>query len=125
MDQLIALDADDIEDLRQELADARLEVLAAIDEVEEAKQELDDVPGGEAILKVAFSVAGVAVSKSTDKAFEKLRYEIDLAEEQLIERQDQVGAEEFTETQLAIDVLREGIADIEVALADVIDALRV
>ncbi len=117
LEQLIKLDADDIEELRAELADAHDEIMDAIAEVEEAKAELQEIPNF--AIKVALSGASVAVSTTTNHAFKEVRSELDRAEQDLEGMKDRLSAEEFAETEAAIAMLREELATLE----DALDAL--
>ncbi|MFQ5563907.1 MAG: hypothetical protein ACE5FO_10110 [Parvularculaceae bacterium] len=124
LEQLIELDADDIQELREEMAEALEEIDDAMDEIEDAREEAKSAPGGGAILKVAFGAASVAITESVDKAFEKVRSELDTAEGRLSEMKSTLGPEEFAETQEAIGVIRAGLADIEAALDELVAALN-
>lgn len=53
LEQLIELDADGIEDLRDDFADAREDIADAIIDVEEAKEEVKEVPLGDMIATIA------------------------------------------------------------------------
>ena len=54
LEQLIELDADGIDDLRDELVEARAEIGEAIYEIQEAKEEVKGVPFGGMIARIAF-----------------------------------------------------------------------
>lgn len=124
LEQLIELDADDIEDLRQELNEARMDIEDAIVEIEDAREDVKSVPGAGVIMKIAFGAASKAVTRSTEEIFEDVRYELDQAEEGLAAREDELGPEEVVETQQAIDTIRAGIDEIEAALDQLVTAMR-
>lgn len=120
IEQLIELDADDIEDLRAEFAEARADIADAVRDIEDARRDVEGI--GEAALRGALKVAARAVEKAADKAFAEALSEIDRAERDLADA-DVDGAER-AETQRAIDMLREEIAGLEAALADLAAAMR-
>ncbi|MBT8471312.1 MAG: hypothetical protein HKN14_02025 [Marinicaulis sp.] len=124
LEKLIELDADEIEEIRIDLADAREDVLDAISDVEEAKEEASDVPGGGAIVKIAIGIAAGAVVESTDEIFEELRVSLNDASKELVERRSEVGEAEFDETNNAISVMLSGIAGIEDAIDTLVAAMR-
>ncbi len=123
LEQLIELDADDIEELREEMADARAEIRDAIVEIEEAREEVKSAPGGAVIMKVALTTASAVVKTTTGRAFKKVRKELARAERELIDGKDNLSAEEFAETQLAIDVILEELAAIQASLTELTDAM--
>lgn len=122
LEQLIELDQQGIEDLRADMAEARADVAEAITEIEEARNEVKGVPGGRLILKIAFASARAGASTAIDEALRDARREIDKAERDL-EVAD-LSADEKVETQTAINVLREELDALEVALNDLLTALR-
>ena len=122
LEQLIAMEADDIADMRAEFADARAEIKEAIAEVSEARSEVKGVPGGGVILKIAFAAARSSVSVAIDEAMRDARREIDRAARDL--KSMDVSAEERAETEGAIVTLREELDLLEVALEELMDALR-
>lgn len=124
LQQLIDLDADDIDELREEFADARVEIREAISEIDEAREEVEGVPGGKTILKTALSAASAIVSKATSEAFEEVRAELADAESELAGMETELSAEEYAETQMAIDVIRTELVEIEVALDELLQAMR-
>ena len=124
LEQLIALDADDIQDIREEMADALEEIDDAMDEIEDARAEAKATPGGGAILKIAFGAASMALTESVDAVFDEVRAELDLAARRLLEMKSTLSAEEFAETQEAISVIRTGLADIEAALDELVASMK-
>ncbi|HNR77141.1 MAG TPA: hypothetical protein PKM48_08415 [Parvularculaceae bacterium] len=122
LEQLIELDADGIEELRAEIADARDEIADAIADIEEAREDVKDAPGARMILKVAFASARVVTSTAVDEALREVRTEIDRAERDL--KTADVSDEEKVETQGAIDMLRAELDALELSLEDLVDALR-
>jgi hypothetical protein len=121
---LVELDASDIDDLREELAEAREEMRDALDDIAEAKEDVRDVPGGGLIAKMAMSAASVAVSTSVDGVLDEVVDRLDTAEARLRANADGLDAAEIAETQEAIDVIRAGLADIEDGLEEIVVALR-
>ncbi|GJL95057.1 MAG: hypothetical protein DHS20C05_14620 [Hyphococcus sp.] len=124
LQQLIDMDADDIEEIRTEMADAREEIREAILEVEEAREEASETPGGGVIVKVALSAASATVSTATNIAFNRVEKKLKTAESDLHDQADEIGAEEVAETQLAINVIREEIGSLRVAISELIDAMK-
>ncbi len=120
--QLIDLDRDGIEELRADIADARADIADAINDIEEAREEVKGVPGARIVLKIAFASARAGVSTAIDEALGDARVEIDKAERGLAVAD--VSAEERAETQEAIDFLRGELDALEVALNELIGALR-
>ncbi|NOX82242.1 MAG: hypothetical protein GXP06_04500 [Alphaproteobacteria bacterium] len=124
LEQLIALDADDIEELREEMADARVDIRDAIAEIEEAREEVKSAPGGAVIMKVALTTASAVVETTTSRAFKKVKRELARVERELADTRESVGEAEFAETTLAIDMIREELAAIQTSLAELTDAMK-
>lgn len=124
LEDLIAMDADEIEEMRQDLIDARADIADAIKDIEEAKEDVKEVPMGAAIANIAFRTASATVSASTDMAFNKVRKELKKAEAELKDRRKELGEAEFKETQGAIQMIREELIEIEYALDDLQAALK-
>ena len=123
LEQLIELDAEDINDLRDDFADARADIAEAVVDVEEARAEIESENGlGRAIAKIAFGFASTTVDVSVNAAFGKLQTELDLAEKELGVRRTDLGEAEFKETQGAITMIRTEISAIESALEDLTQA---
>jgi DNA repair exonuclease SbcCD ATPase subunit len=122
LEKLIEMDAEDIQDMREEFADAREDIKDAIGDVEEAREEARQAPGGGAIVKIAFTAARAATSGAVKTALSEVRDAVDDAEHDLAAMND-ISDEERVETQQAIDVLREELASLEVALEELLDAL--
>jgi predicted nucleic acid-binding Zn-ribbon protein len=122
LEQLIEMDADGIEEMRAEMADARAEIAEAIGEIENAREEVKGVPGGRLILKIAFASARAGASTAVNEALADARMEIDRAERDLAVAD--VSGEEKVETQGAIDVLRSELDALEASLDHLLDALR-
>ena len=122
LEDLIAMDAEDIAELRTEFAEARAEIAEAAGEIEEARREARSAPGGEMILKIAFAAASAATKSSVDGALAKVERAIDRAEKDL--KTADVSDEERVETQLAIDTLRSEMAGLREALADLVAAME-
>lgn len=124
LEQLIELDASDIEDIRADMADARADIRDAIDEIDEAREEMKSVPGGKAILAAALLAASEVVSEATEEAFSEVRSELDSAETGLAGKAGEISAEELAETKGAIEMLREELTDVEIALAELMQAMN-
>jgi hypothetical protein len=124
VEQLIKMDEDDIADLRADLVDARADIREAISDIEDAKDDVKDAPGGEAISRVAFRVAGAAVSSATGAALAEAHDALNEAEQILDGRRDELGMSEYRETRGAIDMIRGELTEIEATLQDLLDALR-
>ncbi len=122
LEQLIEMDADDIADMRAEFAEARADIKEAIADVADARSEVKGVPGGGVILKIAFATARSSVSVAVDEALDEARREIDRAARDL--KAMDVSAEERAETEGAILTLREELDLLEIALEELMDALR-
>ncbi len=124
LDDLIEMDARDIDELQADLVEARADIKEAIGDIEEAKEDVKDAPGGEAIAKVAFNIARAAVDRATGKAINKARETLNEAETILGDRRDELGEAEFHETLGAIEMIRSELIEIEYALDDLTAALR-
>lgn len=124
LEQLIELDADDIQEIRNEIADAREEIADAILEIEDVREEAREAPGGAVIMKIALGTASTVVTKAMGKVFTEIKADLIDAASELEETRNVVGEAEYAETTLAISVLREGIAELEVALSELTDAMR-
>jgi len=124
LEQLIELDAEGIEDLREELVDARAEIADAVVEIEEAKEEVKGIPFAGMVANIAFRVASVTVSKATESALDEVRTEMTKAERELDNRRTDLGEAEYAETQGAFAMVREELVHIEDALDDLMDALK-
>ena len=124
LQQLIDMDADDIEELREEMADAREDIADAILDIEEAREDVKEAPGGAVIMKIALGTASKVVTKATGKVFYEVLTEISAAAEELETVRDEIGDAEYTETRLVISVLREEIASIEEAISELTAAMR-
>jgi chromosome segregation ATPase len=124
LEQLIALDADDIEELREDMAEARADIRDAIADIEEAREEVRSAPGGAVIMKVALTTASAVVTKATGRAFRKVNHELDRAQRELADTRESVGEAEFTETTLAISVIREEIEAIKSTLSELTTAMK-
>jgi predicted nucleic acid-binding Zn-ribbon protein len=122
LQDLIDMDAADIEEMRNEFAEARADIREAISDIEEAREDAKGVPGGGVILKIAFATARSSASVAIDKALGEAREEIDRAARDL--KTSDVSADERAETQLAISTLRDELGSLEVALEDLIEALK-
>lgn len=122
LDQLIAMDAADIEDMRAEFAEARADIKDAIADIAAARKDVKDVPGGGVILKIAFATARSTASAAASEAMGEARRELDRAGRDL--KTKDLSSEERAETELAISTLREELDALEVALEELMDALR-
>lgn len=122
LEELIEMDAGDIQDMREEFAGAREDIKESIADIEEAREEASRAPGGGAVVKIAFAAARAATSTAVSAVLEEVRDRIEDAEQRLADMSD-ISDEERAETQEAIDVLREEIASLEVALEELFDAL--
>ncbi len=121
LEQLIAMDAGDIADMRDEFAEARAEIKEAVADIAEARSDVKGVPGGGVILKIAFATARSSVSVAVDEALGEARREIDRAARAL--KTMDVSADERVETEGAILTLREELDLLEAALEELMDAL--
>jgi predicted nucleic acid-binding Zn-ribbon protein len=122
LQDLIDMDAADIEEMRGEFAEARADIKEAIGDIEEAREDVKGVPGGGVILKIAFATARSSASVAIDEALADAREEITRAERDL--KTADVSADEKAETQAAITTLREELDSLQVALEELIEALR-
>lgn len=122
LEQLIEMDAADIEDMRAEFAEARADIREAIADIDEARSDVKGVPGGGVILKIAFATARTSVSVAVDEALGEARREIDRAASDL--RKMDVSADERAETEGAILTLREELDQLQDALEELMDALK-
>lgn len=120
--QLIEMDADDIEDMRADFAEARADIKEAIGDIAEARKDVKGVPGGGVILKIAFATARSSASVAIDEALAEARKEVSRAEREL--KTADVSANERAETGVAISTLREELDSLEAALEELIEALR-
>lgn len=123
LEQLIEMDASDIQDMREEFAGAREDIKDAIADVDEAREEASRAPGGGAVVKIAFAAARAATSTAVNTALAEVRERVEDAELRLAKMKD-ISDAERVETQEAIDVLREELASLEVALQELVDALH-
>lgn len=124
LEQLIAMDAEDIAELRADMAEAREDIKEAIGEIEEARREAEATPESKAIIAAALAAAGASVSESTKDVFDEVRSELDRAERELKDGVIDVSAEEFAETTAVIAALRDELSGVELALGELIDALK-
>lgn len=124
LEDLVALDADDIDELRDEMREAQSDIKDAINDIREAREDVRDAPGGGAIMKVALSSASVIVSASTKSAFKEARRALERAEADLSDQRSALGEAEFAETTMAIEAIRDGIAGLEVALGELLAEMR-
>ncbi len=122
LEQLIELDAKGIEDLRADFADARHEINDAIDEIEDARADLRGVPGARFIVRMAFAAAAEATAEASEEAFADAFEEVDRAEDGL--RAAKVSAEERTETQGAIEMIRDELGGLQESLDRLSAALK-
>lgn len=122
LEKLIEMDADEIADMRAEFAKARAEIREAIGEVGDARDEVNGVPGGRVVLKIAFATARSAASMAIDEALAEARAEVGRAERELTTVD--VSAAERTETAGALSILGEELDALEAALQELIVALR-
>ncbi len=124
LEQLIELDADDIEDVREEMAEASVEIRDAITEIDDAREEVKAAPGGSAILEAALAIASSFAEKAMDEGFAEATTELDRVEDELHGMENELSAEEYAETQLAIDTIRSEMAEIEVALGELLETMK-
>lgn len=122
LEQLIGMDAADIEEMRAEFAQARADIREAIGDINEARADVKGVPGGGVILKMAFAAARSSASVAIDEALADARQEISRAERDL--KTADVSADEREETEVAISTLREELDSLQAALEELIEALR-
>ena len=122
LQQLIDMDADDIANMRAEMAEARAEIREAIGEVEAARAEAAANPETKPVVIAALEAASAAVVTATKTVFEEIRTELDDAETDLAAAD--ISAEEMSETKAAIAALREELAGIEDALGELVAAMR-
>lgn len=124
LDELIEMDAGDIEDLQADLVEARADIEEAVSDIAEAKEDVRESAMGAAIANVAFNVAQVAVDRATGMAVNKARKALNEAEVLLNARRDSLGEAEYQETRGAISMIRNELTDIESALEALAKALR-
>lgn len=124
LESLIAMDADDIAEIRSEMAEARAEIRDAIKEVADARREAAESPETKDVILVALSTGAAAVEETTKGVFEKVRSELNRAEGELADKRDEVGPAEFAETNEAISTIRSELAEVEVALGELLAAMR-
>lgn len=124
LEGLIAMDADDIKDLRMEMAEAREDIRDAISDVREARREAMQAPNSAGFVNAAFIAAGAAVEASTGGVFNQVYAALDRAEATLNDGKADVGAAEAKETRYAIKVMREELAGVEAALDDLLTAMK-
>ena len=124
LEQLIELDDRDIDEIREEMADARDEIADAIVEIREAREEAKAAPGGAVIMKVALGTASVVVTRTTKKAFGKIRADLNDASKELETVKSDVGSEEYAETKRAIRVIRSELSQLEKSLEKLTAAMR-
>ncbi len=124
LEKLIEMDAEDIAELRADMAEARADIKEAIREIEKARREAEGSPESKAIIVGALAAAAESVSSSTKGVFQQVRDELDRAERELNDAKAGVSAEEFAETSGVIALLREELSEVELALADLIDAMK-
>lgn len=122
LDNLVALDAEDIVKMRKEMSDARAEIKGAMDDIDDARAELAGVPGGDLVLSVALNAARGAAESVVSDVMTKVRTEISVAESEL-EKTD-YSAQEKEETRTAIAALREEMTALELTLAEFVAALK-
>jgi len=122
LEQLIKLDQQGIEDLRADMAAARADVAEAIAEIEDARNDVKRVPGGQLILRIAFASARAGASTAVDEALRDARREIDKAERDLAAAD--ISDEERIETQGAISILRAELDALEASLNELLSAMR-
>lgn len=123
LEKLIALDANDIEELRSDFREAQNGIADAINNIADAKEEVRDVPFGGLIAKIAFNAASATVTNATQAAFGDLLEELDMAEIELDTNRTSLGEEEYLETIGAINMIRTEISSIEEAIDELVDAL--
>jgi chromosome segregation ATPase len=124
LEQLIEMDAEDIAELRADMAEARGDIREAIGEIEEARREAESSPESKAIIATALAAASESVSESTKGVFDQVRSELDRAERELKDGKADISAEEFAETTEVIAALRDELSGVELALGELIDAMK-
>lgn len=124
LEQLIELDAEGIEDLRDDFAEAREDIADAIVDIQEAKEDVKEAPIGGMVANIAFRTASATVTKAAKSAFKKVHKELNQAETELDERRADVGEAEYVETSGAIAMIREELKGVEEALSELTSALK-
>lgn len=124
LQSLIEMDAEDIAEMRADFAEARAEIRNAIGEIDEARAEAAKSKEAKSILAVALTEASESVSEATKNAFDEVRSELNRAESELDGMKSSLSAEEFSETQELIEFLRSELVEFEVALGELIDAMK-
>lgn len=122
--QIVELDADEIEDLRVELADAREDISDAIADVDEAREDTKGIPGAGVIVKIAMSFAARVADETVSEVFGELRSELSVAETELKNTSDDYSAQEYQETLGAIKMMKSELTSIDHALEDLFEAMR-
>lgn len=121
LDRLIALDAEGIADMRDTIADARVEIERAADDIRFAREEAAEGRGNRLVV-LALSVAAEEIEQIVGGAVAAAYVEIDDAERRLVGVD--LSPEERNETQSAIDGLRIDLADVEAALGRLMETLK-
>lgn len=119
---LIALDADDIEDLRNDLQEAQTDIANAIIEVTEAKEEIKEAAFGGIVERIAFAAAKSSISEVADEIFADLRANLTLAKTELGNRRSSIGEDEFVETSGLITMLEGELTSLEASLKELAKA---
>ncbi|MEZ5895664.1 MAG: hypothetical protein R3C51_04620 [Parvularculaceae bacterium] len=122
LEKLIALDAEGIEDLRAEIAEAKQDIADAMDDIDEVRAEAGEAPGGRLVLRIAFAVARGVTESAVEEALSEVRAELDDAERKLPTMD--ISDDEKVETQYAIDMLRSELDGLEDSLDDLVNAMR-
>ncbi|MFN0023099.1 MAG: hypothetical protein ACKVS5_04295 [Parvularculaceae bacterium] len=122
LEQLIEMDAEAIAGMRAEFTEARAEIRDAISEIAEARADVDGVPGGRVVLKIAFATARSAASMAINEALAEARAEVVRAKSELTTLD--VSSAERTETAGALSILGEELDALEATLEELIEALQ-
>ena len=121
--ELIELDADDIAEMRAELAEARIEIEDAIAEIAAERAAIEDQPVfARAIMKIAFGFAGARIDNEALEAFDEALAALAEADTEL--KLADVSDQERAETQAAIDLLQAELPALRALLERLGDALR-
>lgn len=124
LQDLIEMDAADIDELRTEMADARADIRDAIADIEEARNEAGDDAEAKAIVAAALNAAAASVIESTDDVFKQVHEALDRAESDLVSGKVEVSADEVTETKMVIAALREELGGVQSALGELVAAMK-
>jgi chromosome segregation ATPase len=124
LQSLIEMDAEDIAEMRADLAEARVEIRDAIGEIADARAEADKNEELKPIILAALAEASKEVEGSVGEAFAEVRTELDRAESELSDLRSSLDEAEFNETKDLIAFLRSELVEFEVAVGELVAAMK-